>query len=123
MWFAVAFVAAASGVRKRGEKTMFRPREFCRLCPEQLLRVGGGLEGRCVGARKEACLQLSDPPPASREALTCATRELALELPFVEIPVIEPAERARKTTERPDEPEMRLGRVDHKPETGTLRKL
>src|SRR5215475_1343368 len=122
---AVAFVVevAASGVRKRGEKTMFRPREFCRLGPEQLLRVGGGLEGRCVVARKEARLQLSDPPPASRKALTCGTRELALELPFVEIPVIEAAERARKTTERADEPEMRLGRVDHKPETGTLREL
>src|SRR5215510_8726087 len=122
---AVGFVVeiAGGGVRKRGEKAMFRPREFCRLGPEQFLRLGGGIKGRCIVARKEARLQLSDPPPASRKALACGTRELALENPFVEIPVIEAAERARKATERPDEPEMCLGRVDHKPETSMLREL
>src|SRR5262249_44907767 len=114
---------AGSGVRKRREEAVVRPREYRGLGPEQPLRPGGGIEGLCRGARKEARLQLADPPPALRERLTLGARQVALELALVEVPVIESAERPRQATERADEPEMRSGRVDHEPEAGVPRKL
>src|SRR5262249_50962728 len=71
---------AGSGVGKRGEEAVLRPREFRRLGPEQLVRVCGRSEGRSMVARKEARLQFPDPPPARRKRMAGAARDMALEL-------------------------------------------
>src|SRR5882762_2577846 len=72
---------------------------------------------------KEARLQFSCPVPARSEDQTGFTRQTALELKFIELRVVEAAERRRQAAECADERKLRRDDVDHETEAGFLSKL
>src|SRR5882724_4021920 len=72
---------------------------------------------------KEARLQPSDPVPALGECQCRIAGQMALEPQFIKLFIVKGTELRRRTTEGPDEPELRGDDVNGEAKPGLLRKL
>src|SRR2546421_606002 len=68
-------------------------------------------------------LELSGPVIGLRPRQGRISRQVALELPLIELPIVKAPERRRQAAERPDEPELRGDEVGDEAETDLPREL
>src|SRR5262249_3471572 len=91
--------------------------------PQQWLRLRCGHEGAGIIARKEARLQLSDLIPALGERECCVTGQMALELHFIKVFIVEGSELRRRTPKGADQAELRRDDVNREAKPRLLCKL
>ena len=96
--------------------------EMRHRCPWQPLRPRRCLDGRSIVAGKEAGLELSDPVAGFRKNQIWIVREPALDLKLVKLAIVEGAEFSRQAAQRPNEAELRAGKVYDELEPQLLRK-
>src|SRR5262249_48683250 len=113
----------ARGVAESAIEIGFRHFDERRRCPEQSVGVQRRVNGCWIVSAKEARLQFSRPVPASRERRTRVTRQMALELHFIEFSAVEGAELCRGSAECADERELRRDVVDDETDADVPGKL